>query len=85
MPAAAVVTLIATGILVAALATYLIVIVYNLRKAIDSLGLITFGVRAIARRVEPIEPLATEILENLTAVDDALGDLLAARSTREVV
>lgn len=85
MPAVAVVTLIATGILVVALATYLIVIAYNLRKAIDSLGLITFGVRAIARRVEPIEPLATEILENVTAVDDALGDLLAARSTREVV
>lgn len=84
MPAVAIVTLIATGLLVVALAVYLIVIAWNLRKAVDSLGLITFGVRAIAHRVEPVEPLATQILEDLTVVDDALGDLLAPDTMREV-
>ncbi len=78
MPAAAVVTLIATGILVVALAVYLIVIAYNLRKAVDTLGLVIFGVRAIAHRVEPVEPLLTQILEDLTVVDDVLGEVLAA-------
>jgi 3-hydroxy-3-methylglutaryl CoA synthase len=85
MPAAALVTLIATGILVVALASYLIVIAYNLRKAIDTLGLVTFGAGAIAHRVEPVEPLATQILEDLIVVDDALGELLAAYTMREVV
>jgi hypothetical protein len=85
MPPAAVVTLIATGILVVALAVYLSVIAYNLRKAIDTLGLVTFGVRAIAHRVEPVEPLATQILEDLAVVDDALGELLAANTMKEVV
>lgn len=85
MPAAAVVTLIATGILVVALAVYLIVIAYNLQKAVDTLGLVIFGVRAIAHRVEPVEPLLTQILEDLTVVDDALGEVLAAYTMKEVV
>ncbi len=84
MPAAAIVTLIATGLLVVALATYLIVIAWNLRKAVHSLGLVIFGVRAIAHRVEPVEPLATQILDDLTVVDDALADLLAAHTMTEV-
>ena len=85
MPAAAVVTLIATGILFLALAVYLSVIAYNLRRAIDTLGLVTFGVRAIAHRVEPIEPLVTQMLEDLAVVDDALGEVLAAYTMKEVV
>ncbi|MBW3667132.1 MAG: hypothetical protein KY394_06025 [Actinobacteria bacterium] len=84
MPAAGIVTLIATGLLVVALAAYLIVIAWNLRKAVHSLGLVVFGVRAIAHRVEPVEPLATQILDDLTIVDDALGDLLAAHTMTEV-
>lgn len=84
MPAAAIVTLVATGLLVIALAAYLIVIAWNLRKAVHSLDLVIFGVRAIAHRVEPVEPLATQILEDLTIVDDALGDLLAAHTMTEV-
>ena len=85
MPAAAVVTLIATGILFLALAVYLSVIAYNLRRAIDTFGLVTFGVRAIAHRVEPIEPLVTQMLEDLAVVDDALGEVLAAYTMKEVV
>lgn len=84
MPAAAVVTLIGAGILILALAIFLIAIAYNLRKAIDNLGLIIFGVRAIAHRVEPVEALATRILMDVTAVDEALGDL-TADSVREIV
>lgn len=85
MSAPAVVTLIAAAVLVLALAISLVTIAYNLRKAIDDLGLVTFGVRAIAHRVEPIEGAAGEILENLTVVDRALADLLAESPMKEVV
>lgn len=77
MPAAAVVTLIGAGLLVIALAVYLILIARNLRHAVDTLGLITFGVRAIAHRVEPLEPIATQIRDDVGALDDALGEILA--------
>ena len=81
MPAAAVVTLVLTGVLILALALYLIVILTRLRRTIQTLGLITFGVRAIAARVEPIEPLATQMLEDLTTVSTALNDVLSSVET----
>lgn len=84
MSAAAIVTLIAAGLLVVALAAYLIVIAWNLRKAVHSLGLVIFGVRAIAHRLEPVEPLTTQMIDDLAVVDDALGDLLAAHTMTEV-
>jgi len=77
MPAAAIVTLIATGLLVVALALYLIRIAYTLRQVIDTLGKVTFGVRAIAHQVEPVNPIVTEIKADLEAVDQALKALLA--------
>jgi hypothetical protein len=76
MPAAAIVTLIATGLLVAALAFYLIHIALILRKVIDTLGLVTFGVRAIAYQVQPVNPIVTDIKRDLEDVDLALKGLL---------
>ncbi|MDP3984705.1 MAG: hypothetical protein Q8Q52_06865 [Acidimicrobiia bacterium] len=80
MPAAAIVTLIATGLLVAALAFYLIRIALTLRTVVDTLGIITFGVRAIAHQVEPVNPIVTEIRQDLEAVDLALKALLIRKA-----
>ena len=77
MPAAAVVTLALTGLLVAALAFYLIWVVVILQGLTDTLGKVTFGVRAIAHRTEPITPIVTDVNANLTAVADALEALVA--------
>jgi hypothetical protein len=77
MPAAAIVTLVFVGLLVAALAFYLVWVVLILRAITDTLGKVTFGVRAIAHRTEPITPLVTEVNTNLVAVADALEALVA--------
>lgn len=76
MPAVAVVTIILAAVLVLALAAYLITIAWYLRKTVHTLGLVTFGVRAIAHRVVPLEELIGQIEGDLTTVDDALGGLL---------
>ncbi len=76
MPAVAVVTLVLTVLLVAALAFYLTWVVVLLRQITDTLGKVTFGVRAIAHRTEPIAPLVTELNADLGAVADALEGLV---------
>lgn len=77
MPGAAIVTLVLTGLLVAALAFYLTWVVLILRRVVDTLGKVTFGVRAIAHRTGPIEPVVEDINANLTAVAEALEGLVA--------
>lgn len=86
MPAAAIMTLVLTAVLVLALAYYLIRVVLILRHVNDQLGKVTFGVRAIAHQTEPIGALVTNMNGNLTAVAGALEDLVStavAKSTRE--
>jgi len=78
MSLAAIVSLVLVGVLVAALAFYLIWVVLILRRAVDTLGKVTFGVRAIALRTEPIGPLVADVNANLGAVADALEGLTAA-------
>ena len=77
MPAAAVVALVVTGVLVAALAFYLIWVVVILRDLTDTLGKVVFGVGAIAHRVQPVETLVGEINADLVGVADALEALAA--------
>ncbi len=77
MPVVAIVTLVLTGLLVVALAGYLIWVVLLLRQITDTLGKVTFGVRAIAHRTEPIGALVGELNTDLTAVADALEGLAA--------
>jgi hypothetical protein len=79
MSAVAIVTLVLVGVLIAALALYLIRVALMLRTVIDTLGKVTFGVRAIALRTEPIEELLTGIHEDVAAMDQALTDLLASK------
>lgn len=77
MPVVAIVTLVVVGLIVAALAFYLAWVVVLLHSIHDTLGKVTFGVRAIAHRTAPIGPLVDEINGNLIPVADALEALAA--------
>jgi hypothetical protein len=67
-----VLTLAELAVLVVVLAAYLIVIAATLRNVSKTLGLITFGVRAIEKQTEPIGPVAADINKALEQVADAL-------------
>lgn len=77
MPIVAVVTLALVALLIAALAFYLTWVVLILRRLTDTLGKVTFGVRAIAHRTAPLEPVLSDVNVNLEAVAGALEDLVA--------
>ncbi len=77
MSAAAIAALIVTGVLIAALAFYLMWVVVILRRLTDTLGKVVFGVAAIAHRVQPVESLVGEINGDLIGVADALEALAA--------
>lgn len=77
MSPAAIAALVVTGVLVAALAFYLIWVVLILRRLIDTLGKVVFGVAAIAHRVEPVENIVGEMNDDLRGVADALEALAA--------
>ncbi len=79
MPAVAIVTIALFGLLVVALALYLIRIALILHQVIKTLGLVTFGVRAIAFQTQPINPILTEIKGDVLAIESALTDLLAQK------
>ncbi len=78
MPAAAIVSLIIIALLVLALAAYLIRVIQILNHVNDTLGKVTFGVRAIAHRTEPVGAVVGEINANLGAVAGALEALVAS-------
>ena len=71
-------------LLVAVLAGYLVAIAARLRHVSDTLGKITFGVRAIDKQTEPIGPRLREIngaLEQVAgALAEAAGDGAGRRS-----
>ena len=77
MPAAAVVTIVIALVIAAALAYYLTRVVIVLRAVNDSLGKITFGVRSIAHRTEPLGELLTPVKPDLEAVADTLEAVAA--------
>ncbi len=77
MSAAAIAALVVTGVLVAALAFFLIWVVLILRRLTDTLGKVVFGVASIAHRVQPVEQLVGEINADLIGVADALEALAA--------
>jgi hypothetical protein len=68
--------LVGTAILVAALAAYLIAIVWILWDVSFTLGTVLIGVRAIASQVEPVGEVVGGIAANVAAIDSALGGLL---------
>lgn len=76
MSTAAIASLVFTGLLVAALAFYLIWVILLLRRIVDTLGKVVFGVRAIAHRTQPIGGILDEVNSDLTAVAEAVEGLL---------
>lgn len=78
MPIAGIVTIAIALVIAAALAFYLIRVVLILRAVNDSLGKITFGVRAIAHRTAPLGDLLPPIKTDLEAVADTLDDVAAS-------
>jgi hypothetical protein len=80
----AVLTLVAVGLIVVALAVSLVTILVQLRRIRFTLGTVNVGLRAIARRVEPLEPILAEVNTDLAAVRDGLlGVLQGARVRQE--
>lgn len=69
-------TLVAVGLIVVALALALITIVVLLRHTLFTLGTINVGVRAIALRVEPLEPVLAEVNSDLTRTRNTLMSVL---------
>ncbi|MDQ3095956.1 MAG: hypothetical protein M3Q82_08390 [Actinomycetota bacterium] len=76
MSIAAIAALVVTAVLVLALAFYLLWVVWILRRLVDTLGKVTFGVSAIAHRVSPIGAVVKDINGNLGAVAEALEGLV---------
>jgi uncharacterized protein YoxC len=70
-----VVTLIEVVLLVVVLAVYLIKIAATLRHVSQTLGLVTFGVRAIEHQTAPLGPVLNDINGALEQVAGALDEL----------
>ena len=70
-----VLTLVEVVLLVVVLAGYLIKIAATLRHVSQTLGLVTFGVRAIERQTEPLGPVVTDINGALEQIAGALEEL----------
>ncbi|MDP9071414.1 MAG: perilipin family protein [Actinomycetota bacterium] len=77
MGAATVVTLIGVFVAVAAVALYLIIIAYTLNKVSFTVGTVLIGVRAIASQCEPLKGVVGDIVADVTAVEQAMGRLVA--------
>lgn len=73
-------TLVAVGLIVVALAVSLISILVMLRRTLFTLGTINVGLRAIAWRVEPLEPILTEVNTDLGLARSALTAVLKRHS-----
>jgi hypothetical protein len=71
-----VLTLAELAILVLVLAVYLMAIAATLRRISHTLGLVTFGVRAIEKQTEPIGPVAADINTALEQVADVLESVV---------
>ncbi|MBA2347519.1 MAG: hypothetical protein H0V81_04420 [Solirubrobacterales bacterium] len=71
-------TLAEVALLVVVLATYLIVIAATLRRVSATLGLVTFGVRAIEQQTEQLGPVLTDINVALEQVAGALDEAAKA-------
>jgi hypothetical protein len=78
----AILTLVAAGLIVVALAVSLVTILVQLRRILVTLGTVNVGLRAIARRVQPLEPILAEVNGDLIAVREGLLGVLGGRHKR---
>lgn len=72
-------TYVAFGLIVVAVALALIAILLRLRKVRFTLGTINVGLRSIARRVEPLEPILGQVNADLSGVRNALNNVLTRK------
>lgn len=77
MPAAAVVTLIAVGVVVLVLAGYLLAIGWMLQRVTGTLSDVVGGLEQIGRSTEPLGPLIDEINEDLRHVEASVDQVAA--------
>ncbi len=70
-------TLIAVGALVVALAVVLVTVLVVLRRIRFTLSTVNVGVQAIARRVEPVGPLVREINSEIASANMTLTEVVA--------
>src|ERR671934_1518766 len=68
-----VLTLVEVALVVLVLAVYLVSIAATLRTVARTLGLVTFGVRAIEKQTEPLGPVLRDINAGLEQVAGLLG------------
>jgi hypothetical protein len=78
----AILTLVVVGLIVAALAVSLVAILVQLRRILSTLGKVNVGLRVIAERVQPLEPILAEVNGDLAAVRDRLAGVLRRRRER---
>ena len=83
MGLATVVTLIGVGIIVAAIALYLINISLILNHVSFTVGTVIIGVNAIAQACEPLAPVIRDIQNNISAIDEDLEALVTGGEPRE--
>lgn len=83
MPAAGIVTLVAIGLTVAALAFYLLHVLVLLRATSFTLGTIVAGLRAIAYQTRPVGEVVSAINADLGEVKEALESILGTELTGE--
>lgn len=77
MPAAAVVTLIAVGVVVLVLAGYLLAIGWMLQRVTGTLSEVVDGLEQVGRSTEPLGPLIDEINEDLMHVEASVDQMAA--------
>lgn len=83
MPVAGIVTLVAIGLTVAALAFYLLHVLVLLRTTSFTLGTIVAGLRAIAYQTRPVGEVVSAINTDLGEVKAALESILGTELTGE--
>lgn len=81
MPLAGIVTVVLAVVIALAVASYLVRVVLILGAVNDSLGKVTFGVRAIAHQTAPLGELLTPVKTDLEAVADTLEAVAAGLDT----
>ena len=72
-------TLVVVGLIVAVLAVSLVAILVQLRRILGTLGKVNGGLRTIAQRVQPLEPILAEVNGDLAGVRDRLVGVLPRR------
>jgi hypothetical protein len=69
-------TLVAVGLLLGAIAVYLVRYLGRLRRVDRVLGTVSVAVRGISDQVKPLDPVLANVNGNLTHARDALAGVL---------